>query len=79
MYQQWEKTNVNHGITLGSYSSRRITNLCIVSVRHVMIEGYVYLHVVYNIKWHYTTLYGVIQGTFCPMQLYGTIFKAHLP
>lgn len=26
MYQGWERTNVNHGITLGMYSSRRATN-----------------------------------------------------
>ena len=59
--QRWERTNVNQGMTLGSYSSERATNLCIVSVWHVMNRR---LCLIACCVWYNMVLYDIIQQHF---------------
>ena len=59
--QRWERTNVNQGMTLGSYSSERATNLCIVSVWHVMNWR---LRLIACCVWYNMVLYDIIQQHF---------------
>jgi hypothetical protein len=70
VYQRWETTNLNHAITWGLYSSQRTTNLCIISVWHVMSWK---LRPIAFCVWYKIIPYGILEHIFSPMQLYRTV------